>query len=531
MVVDRARNTLRQARKLAAGDSVRDFVGRRDRDDLYRIRLGSRSQFSLQIGNVQRGAKVRAEVFSLKGSIGRIGRINFSNLTRKQRQNLTRLGASSTTINRTLEAGQYYLRLSPQRGESRYRLTVNATPISAPTPPPTSAPLNPISSWIRQFGTGGNDYAYGAAIDSSGNLYVSGTFANGSTTDAFVAKYDPNGNRTWLRSFGSNDSDTAFDVAVDAQGNYYVAGATNVRLNFLSPNSDGFIAKYDANGNQLWRQTIESNRLDAASSVAIDAAGNAYISGFTKAFPTGGEESQAFVAKYSTTGQREWLTEYGSGAADAAADVALDAAGNVYITGIHNADLATDPDQPFTGGDAFVAKFNNGGVRQWDQFLTSSGGQDYGRSIAVTANGTIYITGQTDGTLPGQTSAGGRDGFIARYSTDGALGWVRQFGTSSLDEGQSIAIAPDSSIYVSGETDRSLFGQTAFGGTDAFFAQFNANGDRLSAQQIGTNRNDESYNLRFDAAGNLYVIGQTEGAFSGQTSAGAYDAWVAKYTP
>ncbi|NEQ24893.1 MAG: hypothetical protein F6K28_38515, partial [Microcoleus sp. SIO2G3] len=154
-----------------------------------------------------------------------------------------------------------------------------------------------------------------------------------------------------------------------------------------------------------------------------------------------------------------------------------------------------------------------------------------GRSIAVTAEGTIYITGQTDGTLSGQTSAGGRDGLVARYSTNGTLVWAKQFGTASLDEGQGIAIAPNGSIYVTGETNAALFGQPFAGGSDAFFAQFAPNGDRLSAQQIGTAQADESYNLTIDSAGNLYVIGQTLGTFPGQSSAGSYDAWIAKYTP
>ncbi|MBD2088825.1 SBBP repeat-containing protein [Microcoleus sp. FACHB-1515] len=559
MVADRARNTLRQARFLTAGDSVRDFVGRRDRDDLYRIRLGSRSQVALRLGNVQRGAKVRVEIFSAKGAIGRIGRINFSDLTRRQvRQNLTRLGSSSGAIDRTLEAGQYYLRISPQRGESRYRLSVNATPISpspSPTPAPAPTPVNFSLGWLRQVGTGGNDYAYGIAIDSSGNnIYVSGTtsqVSDAARTDSFVAQYDSSGNVVGasLRRFGSTDDDAAFGVAIDAAGNYTAVGITNLfidRSNALNSRLDGSLIQFDSSGSQNWQALVEStisipflgNRPagDAVSSVAIDAAGNLYVAGFT------GESlsdlAQAFVAKYKPNGDREWLTKYGTNGADAASGVALDAAGNIYITGVRNARLninsAGNLDGLFTEGDAFVAKFNSSGALQWDETLGTpdqSQIQDYARGIAVTADGTIYIAGQTDGTLAGQTSAGDRDAFIARYSTDGTLGWVKQFGTSSLDEAQGIAIAPDGSVYLSGETNAALFGQTYAGGADSFFAQFASNGDQLSVRQFGTNRNDESYNLRFDDAGNLYVIGQTEGEFAGQTSAGQYDVFIAKYTP
>lgn len=557
MVFDRARNTLRQARVLMAGDSVRDFVGSRDRNDLYRIRLGSRSQFSLALGNVQRGARVRVEVFSPRRAIGRIGGIDFSSLTRRQiRQNLTRLGSGTKTLNQTLEAGEYYLRVFPQRGESRYRLTVNATPIpsDSPTPNPAPAPTNLTRSWIRQFGSSGNDYAYGIAIDNSGNnIYVSGTtpqLSNPARTDSYVTIYDSSGNSaSGLRRFGSAEDDAAFGIAVDAAGNYSVGGITNLRVdrnNPLNSRLDGSLIQFNSGGTQNWQRLIESSVSipflgnspagDAVSSVAIDPAGNLYIAGFTgESFA---DLAQAFVAKYSPTGERQWLTRYGTSGADAASGVALDAAGNVYITGVRNATLnlssADNLDGLFTRGDAFVAKFNSSGDRQWEASLgtpNQANVQDYARGIAVTSDGTAYITGQTDGTLPEQTSAGGRDAFIARYNTDGTLGWVKQFGTSSLDEGQGIAIAPNGSIYVSGEANASLFGQTYAGGADAFFAQFNANGDRLSVQQVGTNRNDESYNLRFDSTGNLYLIGQTEGAFPGQTSAGDYDAWIAKYTP
>jgi|GEM_PF-4333111 len=573
MAVDRGKNTLRQARPLNLDGSltVKDFVGNRDRDDLYRVSLGSRSQFSLKLSGVKPGAKVKAEVFALKdGNLGRIGKKEFSDLTQSQiRQKLTRLGRNSSAIDLTLDGGSYYLRLSPQRGESRYRLALSASPIlgSSPSPTPGSSPSPSPSptpgsspspspspspsqvakprtlSWLRQFGSAGNDYAYGIATDSSNSVYVSGTTpqsSTSSTTDSFVTQFDSSGNQVWNRSFGSSDNDSAFDVAVDANGNYYVAGATNV----TRTTSDGFLTKFDRSVSLAWSSSVliasrvsflgQRDAGDAISSVAIDTAGNVYVAGLTKAFPLASDPAKAFVAKYSADGVEQWFTEYGSvDGADAAAGVAIDPSGNVYITGVTNATLDLNSDDPLTGGDAFVAKFNSSGEFLWDQTLgtpNQSNVQEYGRAIAIDPAGSVYITGQTDGTLPGQTSAGGRDGFVARYSFDGTQIWVKQFGTATLDESQGIAVDIDGSIYLTGETGASLFGQTHAGGSDAWFAQFDSSGNRLSGQQIGTAANDEAYNLSFDSAGNLYVIGQTEGALGG-TNSGAYDAWVAKYAP
>ena len=131
--------------------------------------------------------------------------------------------------------------------------------------------------------------------------------------------------------------------------------------------------------------------------------------------------------------------------------------------------------------------------------------------------------------MPGQTSAGGIDSFVAKYDTNGNAQWLKQFGTAALDEGQGITYSKGN-VYLTGETAGSLFSNPNLGGSDAWIAGFDSSGQLVGSTQIGTNKDDETYNITHDAAGNLYVVGQTNGAFAGATNQGQYDVWVAKYT-
>lgn len=600
MAGDRAKNTLSQARlvDLGATDArVKDFVGKADQNDLYRFTLSGRSSFSLNLANIRKGANVDVELFSLKGDakklLRRLGKTDFSKLSRRTiRQNFTVVGRSAQVgrqeaLSLAIGSGDYYLRVYSRKGDTNYSLTLAAdslVPVPAPSPSPSSVPapspspspspsLSPLPapaptpnsgftlSWIRQFGSAGNDYTYGTVTDKAGNVYVSGVTPRSGTanTDAFVAKYDSIGTQLWFRPFDISDSgaasDIGFDVAVDSAGNYYVAGATNI----TSTSADGFVAKYNSSGDRLWQQPVQSAVSffggsipagDAASSIALseDAAGNVgvYVAGTWKAIPTLAP-GQAFVARYNTNlgttaattsvaqnwivDSQSWFT--GSSGSSGAADLAIDATGSLYITGITNATLQSDITNPFTGGDAFVIKIGSSGVIQQQAVTLGSvgSGQDYARGVAVDGSGNAYITGQTDGTLPGQVSAGGRDAFVAKYDSNLNRLWVNQFGTASLDEGQAIGVDAAGSVYASGETNASLFGNAYLGGSDAWFAQFNAAGNRLNSRQVGTDRDDESYGIAIDSAGSVYLSGQTQGNLAGATNQGEYDAWIGKFLP
>lgn len=576
MVRDRIGNSLRSAFNLSnfPSSSIRrsDALGGKDSGDLYHFKLNGRSNLTLEASKTG-NSKVSVQLLALKdkaNALRAIGKANFNKLkARSLRQYLQPVATTTATkgkfapISINLEAGEYYLRFFQQKKQNvRYRFNLSAFSApgsslspggnsAAPPPPggstgtpqpgspstPTNGNVAPSSAqqWVRQFGTSGTDNGYSSTIDGAGNVYVAGEMSG----NGFVSKYNSSGQQLWQRTLPINGTDIVHDIAVDGAGNYYVAGAYNLSATA----SDGFIAKYDSNGNQLWLTGIVTTAagapaLDAATGITIDSRGNVFAAGFLQASVFQSFQGDAFVAKLNgTTGQL--MAEFGGGdgiatyngsksQSDAAAKVAVDSSGNVYIAGISDATLSTrTPDNLFQGGNAFVASFNSNGSLRWQNTLDSNTiQQDFARDLVVSGDA-VYIAGQTTTALPGSSFAGGVDGFVAKYSTGGSRQWLKQLGTSGVEEAQAITVDGSGRIYVTGRTNQSLFG-SYFGGYDVFVAIYDSNGNLSKGTQLGTLRNDKASGVAATGSG-VYLTGQTEGTFAGSSAQGSADSWVARY--
>ncbi len=431
-----------------------------------------------------------------------------------------------------------------ESNETNNDFTDNVTVTACPTPSPDlvaikSNNLPAAEAWTRQFGSNDTEEASGIAVDNAGNSYVAGvtqgalpgqTSSGGS--DAFVRKYDTAGNEVWTRQFGSSTSDDAIAIGVDTAGNSYVAGWTGGTLpgQTSSGGTDAFVRKYDAAGNALWTRQFGSSSYDFAQAIAVDTAGNIYAAGYTQGTLPGQTSSgsyDAFVRKYDASGNIVWTRQFGSNSLDEAFGIAVDAAGNSYTVGITFGAL---PGQTSSGGfDAFVRKYDQGGNEVWTRQF-GSGSYDFAQAIAVDAAGNSYAAGITGGTLPGQTSAGGDDAFVRKYDTAGNEVWTRQFGSSSGDVPNGIAVDAAGQSYVAGETDGALPGQTSTGGADGFVRKYDTAGNEVWTQQFGTSLSDVVQGIAVDAAGNSYTAGFTFGALPGQTSSGVNDAFVRKFS-
>jgi hypothetical protein len=407
-------------------------------------------------------------------------------------------------------------------------------------------------SWIRQFGTTNDDGIRGVALDSQGNVYVVGIVSGalpGQTSagsyDAFVRKYDARGVEQWTRQFGSADSDSADSVSVDESGNVYVAGEAAAALPG-QPHAgawDAFVRKYDTHGTEQWTREFGSAGYDAAAvSVAID--GTAIVSGFTElglpgepigdAGADAGAGAYLFLRAYDASGAARWTRQFGGRFTGPSFGQLWGSAraidGSIYIAGRIDGTL---PGQVRAGDeDAFVRKLDGSGNEVWTRQFGSAA-EDIATSVASDVNGNVYVAGRTFGALPGQANAGVADAYVRKYDASGTEVWTRQFGTSVTDVATSVIVDDSGVVYVGGATNGTLPDQTRSGSTDAFIRRYDGSGNELGTVQFGTTDIEQGLSLGVASDGSLYVGGQTTGAFPGfvNPSPSFLDAFLAKFAP
>jgi uncharacterized protein (TIGR03437 family) len=359
--------------------------------------------------------------------------------------------------------------------------------------------------WARRLGSSRVDEAAGVA-SGPGGVYIGGftvgSFSgqtNAGGDDALVAKYSPAGAEQWVRQFGTAARDQVQGVAADATG-VYVAGYT---LGALAGNNlgsgDAFVRKYDANGNALWTRQFGTSSNDEATGIAADGTG-VYVVGNTEGALPGapaGSSADAFVRKFDANGNELWTRQFGTPSLDEAHAVAVDTTG-VYITGRTNGTLGESSQGGF---DLFLRKYDPSGTVVWTrQFGTSSTDDAY--AVGVNASG-VYVGGDTVSTFPGATKAGGLyDAFAAKFDLAGNQQWVRQFGTQYDDWVYGIA-ASTAGIYFAGYAGDPLPGQREGG---VFARRYDANGNETGTVQFVGGGNDVARGAAADGSG-VYISG------------------------
>ena len=180
------------------------------------------------------------------------------------------------------------------------------------------------------WGGSNYDWGNGIALDGAGNIYITGStnsFGAGSS-DAFIAKYDSAGTSLLNITWGGSNGDWGNGIALDGAGNIYITGYVN---SFVEASEDAFIAKYDSVGTSLLNITWARSMGDSGRGIALDGAGNIYITGYTNQFGVGSE--YAFIAKYDSAGTSLLNFTWGGSNSDRGNGIALDGAGNIYIAG------------------------------------------------------------------------------------------------------------------------------------------------------------------------------------------------------
>ena len=390
--------------------------------------------------------------------------------------------------------------------------------------------------WAFSLGGTGNPVsAECVETDASGNVYIYGNYSNTVDFDPsasqsnlgpayhniFLAKYDSNGNFLWAYSLDHSEDfySKAEGMDIDASGNVYVTGRYHGTMDFDpspavanltsvgSQKDDTFLAKYNANGNYLWAISFGGLEYTIPSSLALDASGNAYVTGIytgTVDFdPTANIENYTsigtndiFLCKYNSNGIYQWTIPIGSPSHDEANSVAIDAMGNAYITGriCSSADLDPSPATvnliPTGLCDPFLAKYDSNGSLVWANCMgvTNEGG---GHSLTIDASNNIYLAGRFDGTLDVDPSAnteniisiGMADIFLAKYDADGSYNWaipISRGGVGWNDGGLGLALDHSDNIYFFGSftdgcqfsTGSGTIGIGSVGQSDIFLAKY-----------------------------------------------------------
>lgn len=417
------------------------------------------------------------------------------------------------------------------------------------------------------------------AIDAAGNVYVTGTFSGtvsfGNFTliseggsDMFVAKLTSAGNYLWVVQAGGGGYDSGGGLAVDASGSAYVAGTFSsftaafgshsiVNSDTRLANADIFVARLDTNGNWLWARQAGSNNFDGGSSLVLDAAGNAYITGgftgFTAVFGSHSITKIAsnntgvydlFIAKINAQGTWQWARSGGGQGQDGGTALAIDASSNVYLTGL----VQSTPGRfgPFSVSidnqsidDILVAKLDTDGNWLW---ATRAGGSgiDQGHGIAVDALGNAYVTGTFRsrtarfGSIT-LTNAGATDPlttandvFVAKLDAAGAWQWAVQAGGTSSngsgDAGNAIALTTSELLTVVGSFSSATarFGSFSLNNTsqppspdvnwqvyadDAFIAQLSTSGEWLGVVGSQGEGEEAAHSVAVGAFGRVSVAG------------------------
>jgi Beta-propeller repeat len=349
---------------------------------------------------------------------------------------------------------------------------------------------------------------------------------------------------------GGSDFDSGRGIAVDADGNAFVTGCApgafpTTSGAFQRGGGGAFVTKLDPTGSALVYSTaLGSGGNDCAFAIAVDADGNAYVTGatFSTNFPTTvgafqaayGGFGDAFVTKLNPTGSALVYSSYlGGNNADWGGGIAVDGQGNAYVAGMTasgNFTTTAGAFQPISSGvgGAFVTKLDPVGSVVYSTYLGGNGNES-AHGISVDVNGSAYVIGITDSltfpTTPGafqRTYGGGNeDVFVTKLDPTGsALVYSSYLGGTRTEYGYGIAVDPAGNAYVTGQTSSADFPttvgafQTTYGGTtlgDAFVTKINPTGSALVYSTfLGGTGSDTGYGIAADADGNAYVTGATD---------------------
>lgn len=379
---------------------------------------------------------------------------------------------------------------------------------------------------------------------------------------------------SWATYYGGAGQELGNNVSIDALGFIYIAGSTTSTNAIATTGThqftragtgfvhDAFLAKFSSQGVRIWGTYYGSTSDDYLQGMAADSFGYVYITGYTPATSGmsvnalhqstyGGGVSDAFLARFDSSGKLKWSTYFGGNDEDqSSGGLAINDSGHVYICGYTKSPAGIASvgahDGTFTGAQntVFLAKFDSTGVRKWGTYYGANF-FDQGERVAVDDSGNVFIAGTTNSTSgiattgAHQTShSGNYDAFLAKFNNAGVLKWGTYYGAGDNDIGQCVATDTAGNVYLAGYSNSTTGIATSgthrpgkSGYFDVFLVKFNRNGTRQWGTYMGGAglESAEGGGLVTDYAGNIYLSGITY-SDTGISTPGAHQVTIGSTT-
>lgn len=430
--------------------------------------------------------------------------------------------------------------------------------------------------WAKSIGSDKVDRVSNVEMDVQGNIYIAGDIADtvdfdpgtgvynilpfntlpvSTTTDGYLAKYDPDGNLLWAFHLGNGNNDKINDIALDDDGNVYVIGVFSSFMDadpgpgtfYLYANTVNLgvcIIKYSPAGNFIWGKSISGGVTIDGNSLAIDKFKNVILTGYFSgsaydfdpgqgvALLTSQGSFDCFVLKLDSIGNYLWAKSMGGSGDDRGTSVTVDQAGSVLSTGIFSGTVDFDPGPNVfnlsgnNNNNTYIQKLDPAGNLIWVKAFNSTN-YIVGQSIVCGLQNEVYLTGLFQGTVdfdPGSgvfamSSVSTSNSYIARLGASGNFKWARQL-SGDFNQPNHITYDPQSALMLTGffsgtvdfdpgSTSQSQSSST--GSWDMFIEKLDTSGSFLWIKTIGQPGADLAMDAAINLRGNICVVGQFDG--------------------
>jgi len=433
----------------------------------------------------------------------------------------------------------------------------------------TSSAQSPNWLWAKRMGGTSNDYGQSMAVDTFGNVYITGWFSGTvdfnpgvgifnltsiSYWDTYISKLDASGNFVWAKAMGGTDNAMSWLITLDAFGNIYTTGYFEGIVDFdpgvgvynltSAGDRDDFISKLDSSGNFVWAKAMGGTGVDECYSIAVDASGYVYTTGYfqgTADFNPGAgvfnlTGGGIFISKLDSSGNFVWAKAMNGTGNGEGQSIVVDPAGigDVYASGWFFGTVDFDPSvgvfnlTSAGNDDIYVSKLDSSGNLIWAKKMGGTG-SDWGTAIALdhSGSGDVYTTGFFSATAdfdPGVgilnlISSGFADNFVCKLDSSGNIIWAKGMGGTNGDWSNSIALDQSGSgdVYTTGffegtadfDPGTGTFNLSSAGPAQRaiFISKLDSSGNFSWAKSVGGTNMDWGQSIVLDAADKVYVTG------------------------